>query len=333
LGLAPADGSDAPVDAGVLLSFAYPDRIAQLRPGARGRFLLANGRGASLPFDQGLSASPFIVAAELDDQGRDSRVLRAAPLDEVDLLRHHAERVRAEDSVEWEEPAGVRPRRRERIGAIVLRESDAPDPPEGALAEALLHGVRRLGLGVLPWTEHAARVRERLTFLHLTLPDWPAVDDDALLGSLDAWLAPFLGGVRRLEELRGPGMEEILLCIVPWERRGSLNELAPTHLEVPSGSRIAIDYSQPAQPVLAARLQELFGMTETPRLAAGRVPVTIHLLSPARRPVQVTRDLASFWKSGYFEVRKELKGRYPKHYWPDDPLTATATSRVRPATG
>ncbi|MEW5929707.1 MAG: ATP-dependent helicase HrpB [Gemmatimonadota bacterium] len=324
----PADETES---AGLLLAFAYPDRIAQRRPGQPGRFLLRGGRGAVLEGAQALAGAPYLVAAELDGQGRESRVWLAAPLAEEDLLAHFGEQTETEETVAWDAETGsVRARRRERLGALVLRDAPLADPDPEAVAAALLDGVARAGIAALPWTRDTQRLRERLTFLHRHDPAWPDASDAALLAALPEWLGPHLYGLRRMDEVRRLDPGEILLAGLPWERRAALDELAPSHVQVPSGSRIPVDYSDPDAPVLAVRLQEVFGMTETPRVAGGRVPLTLHLLSPAHRPVQVTRDLASFWRGTYFDVKKDLKGRYPKHYWPDDPLQATPTHRTRP---
>jgi ATP-dependent helicase HrpB len=207
-----------------------------------------------------------------------------------------------------------------------LREADP-----ARVAETLLSGVRREGIAALPWTAGARHLQQRLVFLHHVDPrSWPDVSDEALAATIEKWLGPHLYGLRSWVEVERLDLARLLHVAIPPARRQALDELAPTLLEVPSGSRVAIDYAEPAAPAVAVRLQEVFGMLETPRIAGGRVPLTFRLLSPAQRTVQVTRDLASFWRSGYFEVRKELKGRYPKHYWPDDPLTATATRRTRP---
>jgi ATP-dependent helicase HrpB len=190
--------------------------------------------------------------------------------------------------------------------------------------------VRKDGIHALPWDDAATRVRERITFLRALDPGWPDVSDQALMDSLDRWLEPRLGGLTRWDDLARVDLGGALLDLVGWERRGALDRLAPTHVVVPSGSRIPVDYGDPEQPVLAVRLQEMFGLTETPRIGQGAVPLTLHLLSPAGRPVQVTRDLAGFWRTSYFDVRKDLKGRYPRHHWPDDPLRAQPTRRIRP---
>jgi ATP-dependent helicase HrpB len=204
------------------------------------------------------------------------------------------------------------------------------NPDADSVTAALIDGIRHEGLAILPWNKSSRQLQERLVFMHRSDTSWPNATDDALLDSLGDWLAPFLHGMKSRADLSRLDLYEALIATLPWDRRRMLDELAPTHLEVPSGSRIAIDYSDPDAPVLAVRLQEMFGLAETPRIAGGRVPLTVHLLSPAQRPVQVTRDLANFWRTTYFEVRKDLKGRYPKHYWPDDPMQAEATRRVRP---
>jgi ATP-dependent helicase HrpB len=328
----PASGPDSDVyEAAELVALAYPDRVALRRPGDAPRFLTRGGRGAMLERAGSLAAAPALAIAELGGHGRESRVLTAAPLATERLERLFADQVVEEREVAWDAEAGaVRARSRTRLGALVLREAPLRDPDPAEIEEALLGAIRESRLAILPWTDAALRTRERLAFLHHLDPGWRDVSDEALLATLDEWLRPYLGGVRRREQLAAVDLHEALLSTRPWEHRRALDELAPTHLTVPSGSSIAIDYGDPAAPVLAVRLQEVFGMRETPRVGGGRVQLTMHLLSPARRPVQVTRDLESFWRSGYFEVRKDLRGRYPKHHWPDDPLQAEPTRRTRP---
>jgi ATP-dependent helicase HrpB len=317
--------------AGLLLAFAYPDRIAQRRPGGGGRFLLRNGRGAALPSPQALSAAEFLVAAELDGRGRESRVFLAAPLERAELEAHFGEQAEVAETTEWDAGAGaVRARRRRTLGALTLQDAPSTDVDAEAVAAALLGGIREAGLRVLPWTPAARQLQQRLGFLHRHEPGWLDASEAALLDGLAEWLGPHLFGMRRLADLDRLDLEAALLAGLPWDRRRLLDEVAPTHLLVPSGSRIPLDYADPDAPTLAVRLQEVFGLRDTPRIARGAVPLTIHLLSPAHRPVQVTRDLASFWRTTYFEVRKDLRGRYPKHSWPDDPLAAEATRRARP---
>ena len=318
------------VETGVLLSLAYPERVAQRRPIGGGRYLLRNGLGATLD-PQRLAGEPYLAVAELEGQGREGRILLAAPLPLEELERHFGESVVREELVGWD-PAtrSVLARHRERLGALILRERPASDVDPARVTNALLEGIRETGPDALPWTEAARAVQARVAFLRRLEPDWPDFSDAALIASSGEWLQPHLGGIRRLADLTSVDLAAVLLDRLGWERRAMLERIAPSHLTVPSGSRIPVSYESPDQPVLAVRLQEVFGWTETPRLAGGRVPVTLHLLSPASRPVQVTRDLAGFWRTTYFEVRKNLKGRYPRHPWPDDPLTAEPTRRVKP---
>ena len=325
-----ADPADTDA-AGLLLALAYPDRLAQRRPGAAQKYLLRNGQGAWLAEAQEIGEAEYLVVAELDGDRRESRIFLGAPVTLEEIREHYAEQIVSEEAIDWD-PAGemVTARRRERLGALVLRVAPVRDPDPVALRDALLAWIQRSGLDVLPWSDAALRLRARLRFLHGLDERWPDVSDTELITRLAEWLAPSLNGMRRRLDLRRLELAPALMTLLDWQRRRELDTLAPTHVEVPSGSRIAIDYSDASAPVLPVRLQEVFGWQETPRIGGGRVPLTLHLLSPARRPVQVTRDLAGFWQGTYFEVRKDLKGRYPKHYWPDDPLTAVATRRVRP---
>jgi len=229
-----------------------------------------------------------------------------------------------------EAAATVRARRVTSLGAMVLREAPLREPEPALVAEALAAAVRARGVDTLPWSEPAARLRERIAFLHALDPTWPDVSSATLLATLDQWLVPYLAGARSLEDVGRLDLSSLLLAGLPHGKRRELDELAPTHVVVPSGSRIPIDYSDPTAPVLAVRLQEMFGERDTPRIAGGRVPLTLQLLSPAHRPVQVTRDLAGFWATSYFDVRKDLRGRYPRHPWPEDPLAAPPTRRAKP---
>jgi ATP-dependent helicase HrpB len=316
---------------GSLLALAYPDWLAQRRPGASGRFLLRNGLGAF--FDpQSLSVEEYLVACELDGRAPESRILQAAPIDLEEIRSLFGPDIEAEELVEWApEARAVLARRRERLGAIVLRETRIARPDPARVAAALIQGVRGEGLSVLPWSEGATRTRERISFIRGLDPNWPDVSEAALAATLERWLGPRIHGFSKLSDLERVDLSAGLLDLLSWEQRAALNRLAPTHLVVPSGSRVPVDYHDPAQPVLAVRLQEMFGQTDTPRVGGGSVLVTLHLLSPAGRPVQVTRDLAGFWRTTYFEVRKDLKGRYPKHSWPDDPLVAEPTRRAKKA--
>lgn len=315
---------------GPLVAWAYPDRVALRREEGRTRYLLRNGRGAHLFDDDPLAGSDALVAAHLDGAGREARIFLAAPLAPEALARGFEDQVVDEEEVAFHAPSGrVRARRVRRLGALELVQAPLEDPDPGAVAEALCQGVREAGLQVLPWTRESLQLKDRLRFMRRVEPQgWPDGSDPALVDDLERWLAPFLPGMKSLDDLRRVDLSAALSARVGWDARRRLDEGAPTHVEVPSGSRIAVDYSDPAAPVLAVRLQEVFGWVETPRIAQGRVPLTLHLLSPASRPVQITTDLASFWRDTYFDVRKDLRGRYPKHAWPDDPLEARALRGV-----
>lgn len=314
---------------GLLLAFAYPDRIAQRRND--GRFLLQNGRGAVLLSVQALSGESYLVAAELDDKGTESRILLAAPV-AVDCLRvYFRDHLEERTEVFWDNQAqAVRGRKRQYLGELLLQEAPfVPDRTE-CLA-ALLQGITQTGLTILPWTKAAEQWCGRIRFLHALEPaSWPDTSPEALLAALEEWLGPYVYDISSRTELQRLNLLAALEGMLTWQERQRLEQDAPAHIMVPSGQKIAIDYSNPAAPVLAVRLQELFGLTDTPCIGGGRVPLTLQLLSPARRPVQVTRDLRSFWQTTYFDVRRELLGRYPKHYWPENPLTAQATHRVKP---
>lgn len=328
------EGDPAEVDAaGLLLAFAYPDRLAQRLPGQDDRFRLRNGRIAALSHTQLLSGSDYLVAAHVDERRQVGRIFLAAPLREDDLDTYFGDHIDTVAHVRWDAQAGrvVAAERRE-LGALTLDERTLHAPDPALVQQALLDGIREEGLDrALRWSKKARQLQERLVFLHHHAPeDWPDASEEALLASLDDWLAPRVYGMRRLSELQQLSTTELLLGLIDYGQRQQLDALAPTHYKVPSGSRRPIDYSDPDAPVLAVRLQEMFGQTTTPRIANGRVPLTLHLLSPAQRPVQVTQDLENFWAETYFDVRKDLRGRYSKHYWPEDPLTATPTNRVKP---
>ncbi len=316
-------GSDEDV-VGVLAAWAYPDRIGRRREGERGRFLLRNGRGARFAEPQPLAGADWLVAVAVEGRGRDARIFQAAPLSLEAVEEHFAAQVQAREEVFWDSGAErVRARWIRSLGALVLEEGPLSDPAPSDVTAALMEGIRERGLRVLPWTREVEQLRHRLAFLHHLEPgSWPEVSDEALLAGLDGWLAPFAAGMRSLDDLRRLALDEALLSRLDWKDRQRLDHLAPERIEVPSGSRILLDYSDPTAPALAVRLQEVFGLSETPRIGGGRVPLLMKLLSPARRPVQVTRDLASFWRDAYHEVRKDMRGRYPKHAWPEDPLSA-----------
>ena len=318
-------------DAGLLLALAFPDRIAQRRAGTA-RFLLRNGRGAALALPHALADADFIVATDLDDRGAESRIFLAAPVTREEIERHLASQIVVRDEVSWNsDSARVEARRTRRLGAIVLGEPLLRDPDPAAVAHAFALGLERAGFAAIPWSDAFLRLRERLAFLcYVDAAAWPDVSDAALLGRLEEWLAPHAARLRGLADLATIDFAALLLAGLTWQQRQALETEAPTHIEVPSGSRLPVDYADPESPVLAVRLQEMFGLADTPRIARGRVPLTLHLLSPAHRPVQVTRDLGGFWRSSYHDVRKDLRGRYPKHVWPEDPLSEPPTRRTKP---
>jgi len=327
-----AASSETDADIGRLLAFAYPDRIAQSR-GAGGRYLLSGGRGARLADAQSIAQAEFLVVADLDAGEREALIRLAAPLPRATLETDFTSLIEHRQRFEWDAREQAVIAQDERwLGAIRLGEQRLENPDSARVLSALLGGIRELGLDALPWTKEARALRQRLTFARevdtQTPRRWPDVTDSALLATLDEWLAPWLTNMSRRDHLARLDTTAIIAALLDWNQRQRLDEIAPTHLQVPSGSRIPIDYS--AAPTVAVRLQEVFGLSTTPAVGGGRVPLTMQLLSPAQRPVQVTKDLASFWARGYAEVKKELKGRYPKHYWPDDPTTAVATARARP---
>lgn len=321
-------------DIGMLLACAYPDRIAQSRAPGSGRYLLSNGRGAAFASPQTLAQSEFLVIPELDAGEREARIFLAAPITRAALERESAQDMEQEEIVRWDsrERAVIAARVR-RLGALIIENRPQVRPEARRVTSALLEGIRELSLSVLPWDRDTREWQARVGFVR-ALPaeresGWPDVSDAALIGSLATWLAPWVQGMSRADHLARIDLPAALESLLDWKLRKRLETLAPTHLAVPSGSRVRIEYQEGETPTLAARLQELFGWSETPRIGGGTVAVLIKLLSPASRPVQVTRDLASFWRTGYAEVRKELKGRYPKHYWPEDPLQAQAVRGTR----
>lgn len=318
--------------AGEALALAYPERVAKRRGGTGRSFLLASGRGAAFFEPEPLSAEDYVAIGDLDAGEREARIFSALPLARADIEDLFGSRIAEERIVAWDGRAeAVVAVKRRRLGALVLEEKPAADLAPGETSAAMLAGVRAMGLACLPWSKATIQLRARVNFLRRELgAEWPDMSDDALRADLEAWLGPYLDGRTRRAHLADLDLHDILLARLDWPLRQKLDREAPTHLDVPSGSRIAVDYEQGDIPVLAVRLQEMFGCVDTPTLAGGRVKALLHLLSPARRPVQVTRDLAGFWAGTYKDVKRDLKGQYPKHSWPDDPLTAPPTARAKP---
>jgi ATP-dependent helicase HrpB len=334
-GAAGGEGDVDPHDwTGPLTALAYPDRIGRARDGS-GRYLLANGHGARFGEAQALAKSEFIVAAELDGADRDARIFLAAPVSPGAIARHFAAQIVECAEVVWDErEEAVRARRERRLGALVLESAEMRDPDPSAVQRAVLTGLRRLGAAALPWTPSLRQWQARVLLMGASgvpAPEpWPDLADAALLARLEEWAPPWIEGLTRREHFARMDLGNALRARLSYAQGAILEREAPTHLSVPSGSRIPIDYCDGAVPTLSVRLQEMFGLSVTPAVAGGRVPLLLKLLSPAGRPVQVTSDLVSFWNRGYHEVRKDLKGRYPKHYWPEDPYAAQPTRRVRP---
>jgi len=329
----PADKQEQIRQTGLLLALAYPDRIAQRQRSGDARYLLTNGRGALFANPDPLASEPYLVIADLDAGSQWARIDLAAPLALDDIEQLHRQQIVESEAVTWDERTkSVRASRQRRLGALVLSEQALPKPDPSLMAAALLDGVREAGLATLAWTPELQQWRTRVQFLRrMEGPDsiWPDLSDETLLRTLDEWLAPYLNGITTLERVQRLDLVQPLYALLTWEQQRDLDRLAPTHLTVPSGSKIRIEYDTPDLPVLAVRLQEMFGCKETPRVVDGKVAVMLHLLSPAKRPVQVTKDLASFWANAYQEVRKELRGRYPKHHWPDNPLAALPTAKTK----
>jgi len=314
---------------GMLAAIAYPDRVGQRR--SQGGYLLSSGRGAALARIEPLAQASYLAAVHLDDQGSESRILLAAAVAETDMTEVFGDRMVREESYIWqEEQQSVRAIERRMLGAIVWQEKPLQQPDPARYAEVMSRAVQRHGLDWLPWKKAHRQLLQRMQFMSRHAPDWPDVTEAHLLDTVEAWLLPHLYGKRSRAELQSLALGSILEGMLDWSQRTALQEEAPTHVRVPSGSSIPVDYSDLDAPAIFVRLQETFGWLRTPTLCHGKIPLTLHLLSPAHRPVQVTRDLESFWKEAYFEIKKDLKGRYPKHYWPDDPLSATATHRAKP---
>ncbi|MFN3745226.1 MAG: ATP-dependent helicase HrpB [Hyphomicrobiaceae bacterium] len=314
-----------------LLALAYPDRIAMAR-GAPGQFLLANGRAAALDAADPLALAPFLVVAEVSGTAARARILLASATDEAEVRAIAGDRIEVTEASAFEpDHAAVRTRRTERLGAITLRSEPRPTKPGPETAAVLARGLAGLGIGHLPWSRAQQQLRARVAFIRAagTAGDWPDLSDAALAATAEIWLAPFLVGATSRADVNADLLGAALDALVPWSARQRLDELAPTHFTAPTGNRHAIDYEGEGAPILAIRVQELFGLTAHPAIADGRLPLTLHLLSPAHRPIQITRDLPGFWSGSWADVRAEMRGRYPKHPWPEDPRTAPPTSRAK----
>lgn len=325
---------------GVLLGFAYPDRIAKCRDVKNSRYILSGGKGAKLNMEDELFGEPYLVIADLDVAQTDARVYSAASISEAQIEEYFSELITKERLTRWnDETERVEAREITKLGAITLDEQPVQNIDNADLAIALLGAIKEKGLDALTWSKEALGLRQRVDFLNYSkennpnaakiIGELPDFSDTWLLEHLETWLLPHLEGVKSFKACHKLNTYPMLLSMLTWDQQQHIDTLAPSRLKVPSGSNIVLNYENPASPVLAVRLQELFGMLETPLLINGTVTMTVELLSPAHRPMQVTKDLKSFWENTYEEVKKELRGKYKKHYWPDDPLTAQATSKTK----
>jgi ATP-dependent RNA helicase HrpB len=315
---------------GIMLAFAFPDRVARNR--GNGSFVLANGRGAAVEQTSSLARAPYIAVAEMTGTAASGRVLLAAPIGEGDIEKHFAEHIETSDEVSFDRGAmALRARRKRSLHAITLSESPLTLSPSEATARILADGLIAAGLDRLPWSKAARQWRDRVMFLRKAESEsWPDLSDEALIARRDDWLVPALYDKIALKDVTAGDLSEALMALLPWDLRARLEHEAPTHFEAPTGTMLAIDYEAEQGPTIAVRLQELFGLNIHPAIAGGKVPLVLELLSPAQRPVQVTRDLPGFWRGSYNAVRSDLRGRYPRHPWPDDPANALPTRRAKP---
>jgi ATP-dependent helicase HrpB len=319
-----------PMENGVLLALAYPDRIARGR--GNGAFTLANGRGASVDAASSLAREPFLAVAEIAGTAAAGRILLAAPLKLADIEHHFADHIEANDDLTFDTTSrALRARRRRRLGAMVLAEQPLSVAPSAETAVVLAQGLADSGLDRLPWSKALTQWRDRVMFLRKAEGDeWPDLSDAALAARLDDWLVPALYDKTSAAAISAGDLSDAVMALMPYELRARLDREAPTHFEAPTGSMIAIEYEAPEGPKISVRVQEMFGLAQHPSIARGRVPLVVELLSPAHRPVQVTRDLPGFWSGSYAAVRADLRGRYPRHPWPDDPAHAAPTRRAKP---
>jgi ATP-dependent helicase HrpB len=319
---------------GVMLAFAFPDRVARNR--GNGSFVLANGRGAAVERTAALARAPYIAVAELTGTAAQGRILLAAPIEPADIEQHFADQIEAADEISFDREAmALRARRKRTLHAITLSEAPIALSPSAETARVLADGLVSSGLDGLPWSKPLKQWRDRVMFLRsaeagASPNPWPDLTDDALAAQREAWLTPALYDKTSLKQLSAGDLSDALMTRLPWELRARLEREAPTHFEAPTGTQLAIDYEAEQGPTIAVRLQELFGMNTHPSVAKGAVPLVLELLSPAHRPVQVTRDLPGFWRGSYAGVRSDLRGRYPRHPWPEDPANAMPTRRVKP---
>jgi ATP-dependent helicase HrpB len=319
------------ISIGALLALAYPDRIARNR-GSGSSFLLTNGRGASVDAASPLAREPFLAVAEIAGSATQSRIVLAAPISLAEIEQEFADRIETAEEISFDASSiSLRGRSVRRLGAITLAERPQPVAASDDAAQKLAEGIAKTGLDRLPWSKPLAQWRERVQFLRRAEgEEWPDLSDAGLSAHIADWLTPALAGKTALADLSADELSAALAALLPYALRRRLDAEAPTHFTAPSGSSVPIDYGAEEGAKLSIRVQELFGLDRHPTIAAGRVPLVVELLSPAHRPVQVTRDLPGFWRGSYATVRTEMRGRYPRHPWPDDPLSAPATRRAKP---
>jgi ATP-dependent helicase HrpB len=325
-------GGGEQLSIGSLLALAYPERVAKNRGGATGAFLLVNGRGANVDRASALVREPFLAVAELTGTAAQSRILLAAPITLEEIEARFASQIEARDDVTFDAAsASLRGRRSRKLGAIALSEQPIPVTASDESAQKLAEGIARLGITRLPWTKALKQWRDRVMFLRASEGDeWPDLSDTSLTASVNEWLTPALAGKTTVNEFSADEFDGALAAMLAWPLKRRLDTEAPTHFEAPTGSQVPIDYEAEGGPKIAIRVQELFGLDRHPAIAGGKVPLLIELLSPAHRPVQMTRDLPGFWRGSYAAVRTEMRGRYPRHPWPDNPIAAPPTRRAKP---
>ncbi len=320
--------------AGSLLAMAYPDRIGELRKNSEHQYRLSGGRGAQLLNNDKLSSEPYITVADLDGRGREATIYLAAPITYRQIRDQFKEDIKDRTIVKWDEKQNRITATDETVlGALILDSKRSKHPDPELISKALLSVIKKKGIKSLNWTDDCVSLVQRVGFVaqyNFDPGDWPDFSETALMETVDEWLLPYLAGLTQVDQLMSLKIEEILLSRLSREQQAALNELAPSHFKVPSGSRIRLDYSVPDAPVLAVRLQEVFGLESVPNVGQSNIAVSVHLLSPAGRPAQITMDLAGFWQNTYEDVKKDLRGRYPKHYWPDDPMQAEPTAKAKP---
>ncbi|NVJ69330.1 MAG: ATP-dependent helicase HrpB [Alphaproteobacteria bacterium] len=326
-----AQGSREATSIGQMLAYAYPDRLAQAA-GKPGRYRLATGRAASLPETDALARHKFLVVTDITGQAANGRIRAAAAIDIQEIEETFAAHITEETRLEFDGASkSVRARRGRAVGQVILSDGSAKVEDTEAAAQMLCAAIEDLGLDILPWSKAQLALRARATYLHDKLgPPWPDLSDKALREDASSWLAPYLGGATAISKITADMLEGALAALLPWDLRSQIDTLLPSHFQAPTGSRIPINYAHETAPAIEVRVQELFGLSTHPAIMGGKVPLLVILLSPAHRPIQMTQDLPGFWKGSWVAVAKDLKGRYPRHYWPDDPASAQATARAKP---